>query len=437
MTHNGQSGAALKIGVAGLGNVGASVVRLIQSNADILAARAGRPLIVTAVSARDAARDRGFDRGGIAFHANPRDLVNDSNVDVVVEVIGGAEGTAWDVVSSALAAGKPVVTANKAMLALRGGDVVAALAKSSAPVLFEAAVAGGIPAIKAVREGLAANRLRAVYGILNGTCNYILSEMAATGRAFADVLADAQVLGYAEADPTFDVDGHDAAHKLSILSALAFGGMPRVDAIKIGGIRGVSALDIGFARELGYRIRLLGIARQREDGIEQSVEPCLVPVDSPLASVEGPLNAVYFDGDFSGKILLTGAGAGGHATASAVVADLVDLARGHHLPLLGRPASADEKMPVAPIGARSGHFYLRLQVIDQPGVIADVSAILRDCAVSLETVLQRGRAPGQEVSVILTTHDTQQARIDAAVAKIAALPAVKEPPHIMRIEVLS
>lgn len=437
MNAQPQQEKALKIGVAGLGNVGSSAVRLIQNNAQLLAARAGRPVVVTAVSARDAKRDRGFNNAGITFHADARDLVNDPNVDVVVEVIGGAEGIAWDVVSSALAINKPVVTANKALLALRGKEVLTALASSKAPIAFEAAVAGGIPAIKTLREGLAANNIRAVYGILNGTCNYIMSEMTATGRAFADVLADAQKLGYAEADPTFDVDGHDASHKLAILSALAFGGVPTVGAIKVSGIRAVSALDIGFARELGYRIRLLGIARQRDSGIEQSVEACLVPVDSPLSSVEGPLNAVYVDGDFSGKILLTGAGAGGDATASAVVADIVDLARGHHLPLLGKPVNADDAVAIAPIGKRTGHFYLRLQVIDQPGVIADISAILRDCSVSLETVLQRGRDPGQEVSVILTTHETEQSRIDDAVAKIAALKAVKEEPHLMRIEVLS
>lgn len=431
-----QQAAPLKIGIAGLGNVGAAAVRLLQDNAAQLAARAGRPLVVTAVSARDASRDRGFKREGIAFHADARDLVRDTNVDVVVELIGGAQGIAWDVVSSALAANKPVVTANKALLALHGKDVLAALAQSKAPIAYEAAVAGGIPAIKTLREGLAANNIRAVYGILNGTCNYIMSEMTATGRAFADVLADAQALGYAEADPTFDVDGHDASHKLAILSAIAFGGVPDVAAIKVSGIRAVSAHDIGFARELGYRIRLLGIARQRENGVEQSVEACLVPMNSPLASVEGPLNAVYIDGDFAGKILLTGAGAGGDATASAVVADIVDLARGHHLPLLGRPVAASETIASAPIGKRSGHFYLRLQVIDQPGVIADVSAILRDCAVSLETVLQRGRDPGQEVSVILTTHKTEQARIDQAVEKIAALSTVKEAPHLMRIEEL-
>lgn len=430
-------GDALKIGIAGLGNVGASAVRLLQNNARQIAARAGRPVVVTAVSARDATRHRGFSMDGITFHADARDLVKDANVDVVVELIGGAQGIAWDVVSSALALGKPVVTANKAMIALRGKDVLGALGSSTASLAYEAAVAGGIPAIKTLREGLAANTIRAVYGILNGTCNYIMSEMTATGRAFADVLVDAQVMGYAEADPTFDVDGHDASHKLAILASLAFGGVPNVGAIKVSGIRAVSALDIGFARELGYRIRLLGIARQRDNGIEQSVEACLVPVDSPLASVEGPLNAVYVDGDFSGKILLTGAGAGGDATASAVVADIIDIARGHRLPLLGRPVATDESIAIAPIGKRTGHFYLRLQVIDQPGVIADVSAILRDCAVSLETVLQRGRDPGQEVSVILTTHETEQARIDDAVARIAALKAVKEPPHLMRIEVLS
>lgn len=427
----------LRVGVAGIGNVGAATVRLLQANAALLERRAGRPIVVTAVSARDEKRPRDFDRAGIAWHQDPVDLVRDASVDVVVEVIGGAEGKAWDVVSTALSLNKPVVSANKAMLALRGGDVLAALAKSSAPLFFEAAVAGGIPVIKTLREGLAANGIQAVYGILNGTCNFIVSTMTATGRAFDDVLAEAQALGYAEADPTFDIDGHDAAHKLSLLSALAFGGKPAVDAIKITGIRAVSALDIAFARELGYRVRLLGIARRRADGaIEQSVEACLVPQDSPLATVEGPLNAVYIQGDYVGKVLLTGAGAGGKPTASAVVSDIVDIARGRTMPLLGQSADP-APLQAAPIGERLGRFFLRLQVIDQPGVIADVSAILRDYKVSLETVLQRGRDPGQEVSVILTTHETPQAQMDAAVAAIGRLTSVKEQPHVMRIEALS
>lgn len=431
------SSAPLKVGVAGLGNVGAAAVRLLQDNAELIAARAGRPVVVTAVSARDATRDRGFDAKHMAWHSDPADVARDANVDVVIETIGGAEGAAWSVVQTALQLSKPVVTANKALLALRGGEVLGLLDKSPAPVLFEAAVAGGIPVIKALREGLAANRTRAVYGILNGTCNFILSEMTATGRDFAGVLAEAQQLGYAEADPSFDIDGKDAAHKLSLLSALAFGGVPDVDAIKVTGIRSVSALDIGFARELGYRIRLLGIARARDGAVEQSVEACLVPQTSPLASVEGPLNAVYIDNDYARKILLTGAGAGGNATASAVVADVIDIARGHSLPLLGRTVTAADRLQAAPIGQRIGRYYLRLQVLDQPGVIADVSAILRDCQVSLETVLQRGRDPGQEVSVILTTHETRQSQIDAAAEKIAALKTVTDAPHVMRIEALT
>lgn len=422
--------AALRIGVAGLGHVGANVVRLLQQHAADLTQKTGRAVTVTAVSARDAKKQRGFDNAGITFHANPLDLVRDANVDVVVELIGGADGIAKDLVLAAIDAKKPVVTANKALLARHASTLLA----KNPVLLFEAAVAGGIPVIKSLREGLAANDIQAVYGILNGTCNFILSEMTATGRDFADVLAEAQKLGYAEADPSFDVDGFDAAHKLSLLSALAFGVMPDVDAIRVQGIRAISALDIGFARELGYRLRLLGIARKREGGqVEQSVEPCLVPATSPVATVEGPLNAVYIDGDFSGKILLTGAGAGGAATASAVVADIVDLARGHALPLLGR-TGAIAALKAAPIGKRQGNFYLRVVVLDQPGVIADISAILRDCAVSLESVLQRGRDPNQPVSVILTTHDTAQESMEKAVEKIAALKSVIEPPHLMRIE---
>lgn len=423
----------LRIGIAGLGNVGAGVVRLLARHAGLIKARTGRDVSVTAVSARDRKRQRDCDLSTATWHDNPLDLVADPQVDVVVELMGGASGAAYDAVAAALKAGKPVVTANKALLATRADDILSLLQPDSA-LAFEAAVAGGIPVIKTLREGLAANEVRAIYGILNGTCNFIVSEMTRTGRDFSGVLAEAQQKGYAEADPSFDIDGIDAAHKLSILSALAFGGKPDTGLIRIQGIRHVSADDIAFARELGYRIRLLGIARRTVKGIEQSVEPCLVPADSAIAAVEGPLNAVYIDGDFSGKILLTGAGAGGDATASAVVADIIDIARGRRLPLMGINAADIRPWQGADIGARMGRYFIRLQVLDQPGVIADVSAILRDCHVSMESVLQRGRDPGQAVSVILTTHETAQAGMEQAIEKIARLSSVTEPPHLMRIE---
>jgi len=425
--------APLKIGIAGLGTVGAGTFRLLEQNTQLLASRAGRPLTITAVSARNKGKARGIDTANIKWHDNPVDLARDSGVDLVVELIGGDTGAAFDVVSAAISAGKPVVTANKALLARRGAEVLGLLQSGKSAIAYEAAVAGGIPVIKGLREGLAANNIRAVYGILNGTCNFILSEMSATGRAFGDVLKDAQEKGYAEADPAFDIDGIDAAHKLSILSGLAFGALPDVTKITARGIRYVTSLDIDFARELGYRIKLLGIARKTPKGVEQSVEPCLVPSSSPIAAVEGALNAVYIDGDFSGKILMTGAGAGGDATASAVVADIVDIARGKTLPLLGM-ASPSPAVAGASLQDRIGSFFLRLVVLDQPGVIADVSAILRDCAVSLESVLQRGHAPGKPVPIIFTTHKTPEGAMQKAVKDIANLKTVLEPPHLMRIE---
>lgn len=424
----------LKIGIAGLGNVGASVFKLLEQNGQLLLDRTGRDIRVTAVSARSKGKNRDIDVSKVKWHDNPVDVANDPNVDVVVELIGGADGAAHDVVKTALALNKPVVTANKALLGKRGGEILSLLKKSTGSVSFEAAVAGGIPIIKALREGLAANNINAVFGILNGTCNFILSEMTRTGRAFPDVLKEAQDKGYAEADPSFDIDGVDAAHKLSILSGLAFGCVPDVDHIDIKGIRKITALDIGFAADLGYKIKLLGIARRTDKGIEQSVEPCLVPKDSPIAATEGPLNAVYVDGDFVGKVLLMGAGAGGNATASAVVSDIADVARGRALPLMGMEDGKVGVLKAANILDRIGSYYFRLMVLDQPGVIADISAILRDHKVSLESVLQRGRDPDQAVPVILTTHETTEDSIQKVAEKIGQLKAVVEPPYLMRIE---
>jgi len=424
----------LRIGLAGLGNVGASVFRLLTEHRDMLRDRTGRDIRVVAVSARNKSKDRGLDFSTVSWHDNPVDVAADPSVDLVVELMGGSEGAAFDTVKKALELNKPVVTANKALLANRGAEVLALLKKSEGTVSFEAAVAGGIPVIKGLREGLAGNKIRAVYGILNGTCNFILSEMYATGRPFADVLKEAQDKGYAEADPGFDIDGVDAAHKLSLLSGLAFGCVPDVEHIETKGIRKVTSLDIDFANELNYRIKLLGIARQTEKGVEQSVEPCLVPKDSPIASVEGALNAVYVDGDFVGKVLLMGYGAGGNPTASAVVADIVDVARNRALPLMGIAAEKVAPLKPANILERIGSYYFRLMVLDQPGVIADISAILRDNKVSLESVLQRGRDPDQPVPVILTTHETSEESIQRVAAEIGKLPSVVEPPYLMRIE---
>lgn len=429
--------SVLKIGIAGLGNVGASVFRLLNDNAAVLSARTQGEIKVTAVSARAKNRDRGIDVSGVKWHDDPVALASDPDVDVVVELMGGATGPAFDLIKKALANGKSVVTANKALLATRGGEVLDLLKSSKGTISFEAAVAGGIPIIKGLKEGLAANKVRAVYGILNGTCNFILSEMTHKGGAFADVLKEAQEKGYAEADPSFDIDGVDAAHKLSILSGLSFACLPDVKNIEIKGIRSITPLDISFAGELGYRIKLLGIARETKKGIEQSVEPCLVPKDHPVAAVEGALNAVYVDGDYVGKVLFMGAGAGGNPTASAVVADIVDVARKRALPLMGVAPEKVTTLKPANIRDRVGSYFIRLIVLDQPGVIADISAILRDNKVSLESVLQRGRDPEQPVPVILTTHETTEDAMRKVVEQISKLKSVAEPPHVMRIETFS
>ena len=424
----------LSVGVAGLGTVGAGVLKLLRDNADIVAARAGRPIAVTAVSARDRSKDRGVPVSGLRWYDDPVALASDPGVDVVVEVLGGSEGPARALVEAALAAGKPVVTANKALLAVHGAALAAMAEERRVPLAFEAAVAGGIPAIKAVREGLSANRISRVTGILNGTCNYILTQMRERGREFADVLADAQKLGYAETDPSFDIDGIDAAHKLAILAALAFGRPVAFDAVYVEGIRRVSALDIGFATELGYRIKLLGIASQTEAGIETRVHPCMVPQTAPIARVDGVFNAVVAEGDFAGRVMLEGRGAGAGPTASAIAADLIDLARDRYTPVWGAAAEALSAMPSVPMSAHVGPYYMRLMVVDRPGVIADVTAALRDHGISLESMLQRGRSPGEAVPVVLVTHETRESAMREAVSRISALGTVMEDPALIRFE---
>ena len=428
----------LSVGIAGLGTVGAGVLRVLRDNAEIVAARAGRPVVVTAVSARDRTRDRGVPLTGLRWYEDAAALAADASVDVVVELIGGSDGPARALVQAAIAAGKPVVTANKALIAVHGAALAADAEKAGVSLGFEAAVAGGIPVIKALREGLAANRISRVAGILNGTCNYILTTMRERGREFAEVLAEAQKLGYAEADPSFDVDGVDAAHKLAILAALAFGRRVSFDDVYVEGIRTISAIDIAFARELGYRIKLLGIARQVADGPEAGVEtrvhPCLVPEDMPLARVEGVFNAVVAEGDFVGRVMLEGRGAGAGPTASAVVADLIDLARGRTTPVFGVASSALSNAPARPMAALVGAYYLRLMVVDRPGVIADVTAALRDAGVSLESMLQHGRAPGEAVPVVIVTHETRESAMRAALTRIEALETVLQKPALIRIE---
>ncbi|WP_194745335.1 homoserine dehydrogenase [Thermaurantiacus tibetensis] len=421
----------LSVGLAGLGTVGAGVVRLLAANADLVAARAGRPIRVSAVSARDRARARGVDLSPFAWEDDATRLAARDDVDVVVELVGGADGPALTLARATLGAGKPLVTANKAMLAHHGLELAMLAETAGAALRFEAAVAGGIPVIKGLREGAAANRLARVYGILNGTCNYILSRMAAEGLEFADVLADAQAHGYAEADPSFDIDGVDAAHKLALLSALAFGTPPDLGLLDIEGIRQVRLADVRQAEALGYEIRLVGLAERHGEALAQRVAPCLVPRAHPLASVTGPLNAVVAEGDFVGRLLFVGAGAGAGPTASAVVADLIAIARGESGPAFSTPAAALAPLPAASPAARAGRFYLRLRVEDRPGVLADLTAILRDAGVSIESLNQPASGAEGTALVVMVTHDCAETAARAAVASMARLPAVAEPPLLM------
>ncbi|HWB50269.1 MAG TPA: homoserine dehydrogenase [Stellaceae bacterium] len=426
--------APLKIAVAGLGTVGAGTLQLLQRQAVPLGVRAGRPLVVTAVSARDRGRDRGVDLSAARWVDDAVALARDPAVDVVVELIGGADGTARQVVETALAHKKHVVTANKALMAEHGTALAERAEAAGVALAFEAAVAGGIPVIKTLREGLVGNRVSRVYGILNGTTNYILTTMRETGRDFAEVLAEAQRLGYAEADPSFDIDGVDASHKLAILASVAFGRPVDLAGVYCEGIRHVSRLDIDFAEELGYRIKLLGIARLTDDGLEQRVHPCMVRRAAPIAAVEGVFNGIVAEGDFVGQLMLEGRGAGAGPTASAVVADLVDIATGRYVPPFGVAVAALSRTPGAPMAAHRGAYYIRLMVVDQPGVIADVAAALRDQQVSLESMIQRGRSEREAVPVVLTTHATVEAAMRQALDAIGRLNSVLEPPRMIRIE---
>ncbi len=424
----------LRIGVAGLGTVGGGVVRLLASQADILEQRCGRRLELAAVSALE--HDPELDLSAPRWFDDALALAADPEIDVVVELIGGANGIAKTVAEAAIANGKSLVTANKALIAHHGLELARAAEAAGVELCFEAAVAGGIPIIKALREGLAGNRLSRVYGILNGTCNYILTEMQESGRNFAGVLQEAQALGYAEADPSFDVDGVDAAHKLAILTSVAFGCPADLGAVHVEGIREISAIDIAYAAEFGYRIKLLAIAAKTERGIEQRVHPCLVAKNAPIAHVDGVFNAVVAEGDFIDQAIFEGHGAGRGPTASAVVSDLVDIARDNRLPAFGVPLENLVAHPLATMADHVCEYYVRLMVLDQPGVMADIAAILRDESVSIESVVQRGRAPGDVVPLIIITHDAREAVMGRVLGKFGQLEVVIEPPCLIRIETL-
>jgi homoserine dehydrogenase len=428
----------LKLGLAGLGTVGGGVLRLLAERGPALAKATGRPVEIVAVSARDRRKNRCSDISGFRFVADPVELARDPGIDVFVELIGGEEGIAKQSVEAALRAGKHVITANKALLAHHGPALGALAEKHGVALNFEGAVAGGIPVVKVMRESLQGNTISRVYGILNGTCNYILTLMLKEGRSFADVLKEAQAQGYAEADPTFDVGGFDTAHKLAVLTSLAFGTEVNLKAIDIEGIEQVTLEDIRNASDMGYKIKLLGVAIAREEGIEQRVNPTLVRKGSPVSDTDGVFNAVVVKGDFVGDLMLEGRGAGAHPTASAVLSDIVDLARGNWRPAFGVPARDLKPYRAAPQMAHEGGFYVALELHDKPGAVAAVARILADEKISIESIVQRGKiekdTPRATAPFILITHDTVETAMRAALARIERDGHVASAPRMIRIE---
>ncbi|MBL8573465.1 MAG: homoserine dehydrogenase [Hyphomicrobiaceae bacterium] len=438
--------ANLRLGLAGLGTVGVSVMRLLAKHGDELAERCGRRVQVRSVCARDRSRDRGVDLAGVNWFQDPVKLAQDPNIDVFVELMGGAGGAAEASVRAALNAGKHVVTANKALLAAHGVELARLAEERGVSLNFEAAVAGGIPIIKTLREALAGNQVSRVAGILNGTCNYMLTRMEKEGLSFDACLAEAQRLGYAEADPSFDIDGHDTAHKLALLASLAFGTEINAapDALRVEGITRITSADIQAADELGYRIKLLGIAEKTAAGVEQRVHPTMVPKSSAIARIDGVINAVAIDADFVNKLLLVGPGAGGDATASSVVGDIADIARGTWLTTMGRPAT--KMKPSVPPNAASvaAGFFVRLAVFDRPGAFAAIATRMAERAISLESIVQRARAPRADAPtahdkiapqpVILITYETTEAELKGALDQILADGHVAEMPRYIRIE---
>jgi len=425
--------APLRIALAGLGTVGTGVIRLIEENGAMIAQRAGRPIVVTAISARDRDRDRGIDLTAYPWFDQPEQLPAQDNIDCVVEMIGGADGIALDLARKSLAAGKSFVTANKAMIAHHGMELAKAAESGNLSLRYEAAVAGGIPVIKGLRDGASANRIERVYGILNGTCNYILTEMEKYGHAFDDVLKEAQEIGYAEADPSFDIDGVDAAHKLAILAALSFGKALDFEGVEIDGIRNIMAADISQAKALGYRIRLIGMARLDDGKLFQRVNPYLVPESHPLAHIDGSTNAVVAEGNFSGRLMFQGAGAGEGPTASAVVADLIDIARGDAGTVFAVPASKMEPCQRAESGNRIGKSYIRFVVADKPGVLAEITAAMRDADVSIESLIQTEKATEGSVLISMVTHDSRERNVSLGLAALSSSASLKAAPVVMHL----
>ncbi len=432
----------IKVGLLGIGTVGAGTFTVLQRNQEEIRRRAGRGIDIVMVADLDTERAKQITGGSVEVVSDANLVVNHPEIDIVVELIGGY-GIARDLVMKAIANGKHVVTANKALLATHGTEIFRAAQQKGVMVAFEAAVAGGIPIIKALREGLTANRIQWVAGIINGTTNFILSEMRDKGLDFDVVLKQAQALGYAEADPTFDIEGIDAAHKATIMSAIAFGIPVQFDKAHVEGITKLSATDIRYAEQLGYRIKLLGIARRVAEGIELRVHPTLIPANRLIANVEGAMNAVLVQGDAVGATLYYGKGAGSEPTASAVIADLVDITRlasadpGHRVPYLAFQPDELADTPILPMAEVTTSYYLRMRVADKPGVLAEVTRILADASISIGAMLQKEAGEGEtQTDLIILTHETREKQIDAAIAAVEALSTIAGSVHRIRLEQL-
>ncbi len=422
----------LRLGIAGLGTVGIGVVKIIRRHAAQLETRTGRPVVITAVSARDASKDRGVSLSDYAWETDPVALAKRDDVDVLVELMGGHEGPAKDAIEAALATGKDVVTANKALLAIHGQALAEQAEELGRVIRFEAGVAGGIPVIKTLTEGLAGNEITRVMGVMNGTCNYILTQMEATGQGYNALFEECGRLGYLEADPNLDVGGIDAGHKLAILASIAFGTKPAFDDVQLEGIQRISLEDITAAADMGYRIKLLGVAQRTGRGLEQRMTPCLVPANSPLGQLEGGTNMVVIEGDAVEQIVLRGPGAGEGPTASAVLGDICDIARGFRLPTFGQAASTLQNAPAAQ-AELPAPFYLRMALQDKPGALAKVTAVMGDCGISIDRMRQYGHADAA-APVLFVTHKTSRASIDQALTELEKVDVVSVAPVALRIE---
>jgi len=429
-----QTSEPFKVGIAGLGTVGVGVVKILQQNAKLVQNRSGRPIEIIAVTANNKDKDRGVDLSSYQWADDIRALAQDDNIDCFVECIGGDEGVVKETVETALKNGKHVVTANKALLAKHGVTLSKIAEENDCSLIYEAAVAGGIPIIKTIREGLAANRVYSVFGILNGTCNYILTTMEKTGRDFDDVLKEAQDLGYAEADPSFDIDGIDSAHKLVLLAALCFGVEPDFDALEISGIRHLSAADIAATKELGYRIKLLGIARHQDGEFIQTLEACLVPEGSAIAQVDDAYNAVMTEGDFVEQTFMQGKGAGEGPTASSIIADIIDLAKGHNVKTFGVPTNDLIKVEWRSSENFISACYLNITVQDKPGVMAEITAALAENNISIDSLLQHGHSEDGRARIIILTQETSFQAAKESVKSVEGLDCVLDKPTLLRVE---